>query len=167
MLVMLGFGVCFNYRSARPDCLCILLSSAMLLAFSIADRTVRLTAMGVLGILLPMAGLQLAVLAGLLWLLLLPLLRRRILPEAGAVALGCLVGGGLLFALYAYHGVWDTFLALTMGQHSAIGAEGLSRWTLRRMVPGTLKYPSSILVLGSFNGAGADGRRAPQRCEGS
>ena len=154
-LVLLGFGVCFNYRSARPDCLCILLASSALLAASIPNRTVRLTVLGILGILLPAAGLQLVVFAGLLSLLLLPMLRGRILPEAVAMGLGCVAGGGLLFALYTYHGVWDTFLAFTMGQHSAIGAEGLSRWSLRRMIPSTLKDPSSILVLtATFTTAG-------------
>ena len=153
LLVLCGFSVCFNYRSARPDCLCILLSSAALLAHSISYRPIRLAVLVTLGVLFPLTGLQLVVFAGLLCLLLLPLLRGKALPEAAAMGLGCVLGGGLLFALYRYHGVWETFLAMTMGQHTVLGAEGLSRLSLRRMVPSTLKDPSSVLLMVATFGA--------------
>ena len=126
VLVLCGFSVCLSYRSGRPDCICILLASAAALAFSIGSRAVRLGVLGVLGVLFPIAGLQLVVFAGVLCLLLVCFLKMRYLPEMTAGALGCVVGGLLLAALYCYHGVSSEFLASTIGKHSSLGDAGLA-----------------------------------------
>ncbi|MBN2477076.1 MAG: hypothetical protein JXB62_20885 [Pirellulales bacterium] len=146
-LMLLGFGVCFSYRSGRPDAVCILLASSSALAYSISNRPVRLIAVGGLGVLFPIAGLQLLVYAALLSLLLLPWLRTRFLGEAIVLGLGCTAGVGVLFAFYTWHGVWGDFLASTIGRHSAAGQEGLAARLGQLRIPGGLKDPSFLLVL--------------------
>jgi len=146
-LLLSGFGICFSYRSGRPDAICILLASAAALAYSIPNRTARLATVAALGALFPIAGLQLVVYAALLCLLLLPWLRWGYFAEAVALATGCLAGIGLLFVFYSYHGVWAEFLASTIGRHSAGGAEGLLGRFGGLRIPGGVKDPSFVLVM--------------------
>jgi len=146
-LVLSGFGISFNYRSGRPDGICILLSCAVMLAYSIPHRPARWAVVGGLGILFPIAGLQLVFYAALLCLLLLPFLRAKYLGEAVVLAAGCLAGIGLLFVFYSSHGVWDDFLASTLGTHSAAGREGFVHRLGQLHIPGGLKDPSFLLVL--------------------
>jgi len=146
-LLLSGFGVCFSYRSGRPDSICILLAAAAASAYSIRTRRTRLATLAALGVAFPIAGLQLVVYAGLLCLLLLPWLKSRYLAEAAVLGTGCLLGIGLLFAFYSFHGVWDGFLLSTIGRHSAAGEEGISGRLDGLRIPGGVKDPSFLLVM--------------------
>ncbi len=147
-LVLLGFGVCFSYRSGRPDALCILLGTAALAACSIRRPRIRLTTLAGLGILFPAAGLQLVVFAGLLCLLLRPWLRGRYFVQSVVLGAGCLLGLLGLFAFYQYHGVWDAFIVSTVGAHSAAaGSKGFLEQLRHLRIPGGIKDPSFLLML--------------------
>jgi len=142
-LVLLGFCVCFSYRSGRPDVLCILLACVAFLACTITHKRLRLAAVCAVGVLFPIAGLHLVAYALVLWGVLLPFLGRRYLAEWAALGIGCLLGGLALFAFYSFHGVWEQFVASTVGTHAVGGAEGRLRWR----IPGGLKDPSFLLLL--------------------
>ena len=153
LLVHSGYGIFYSYRTARPDSICILLASAALLAYSIPHRKSRLAALGGLGVLFPIAGLQLAAFAATVGLLLLIFLRMRCFREVVTVGLGCVVGGFLLFAFYSCHGVWDAFLASTIGTHGAAGRNaGLVykclRWTGK--MGGIRDFSFVVLALASL-----------------
>jgi hypothetical protein len=123
LLPLLGYGISFSYRSARPDTLCVLLAVLALYASLLPDRRWRAAALIATGALVPWAGLQLvvfgmivAVLIGIWWL-----------REAITVFLPLGVGMGLgLIALLGFYIVNDSlygFLASTFGAVHTITGE--------------------------------------------
>jgi hypothetical protein len=123
LLPLLGYGISFSYRSARPDTLCMLLAVLALYASLLPDRRWRTAALVAIGALVPWAGFQLAVfgillavLVGVLWL-----------REAIAVFRPLGVGMGLgLIALFGFYVANDSlygFLASTFGAVHTITGE--------------------------------------------
>ena len=110
-LIVCGYGLSINYRSARYDCLCILICSAIFLAFSIRSRNWRFASIALGGAFLPFAGLQLLPFAVVFCLLLLVLARRPLLTEVIALGIGIAVGSLALLGFYQYHGVFQNFMA--------------------------------------------------------
>jgi hypothetical protein len=122
LLPLLGYGVSFTYRAARPDTLCVLLAVLALNASLIADWRWRRAALAFVGILMPWAGLQLpafaivaALLIGLWW-------PRQAMTHFPPLGLGIALGGLALFGFYAVNGSLYEFFAATVGSlHTIVG----------------------------------------------
>lgn len=109
-LLMMGYGMGFIYRSARYDCLTLLLASLILFATSMPSLPFRLGLVTVLGVFFPMAGLQLVCYSVVMSALALLLFRWRYLREIIALSLGIVVGGILILALFSHYHVLQNFL---------------------------------------------------------
>lgn len=115
-----AFSLTYCCRSGRYDVLCLALAAAALAAYSLQSRARRLGLLVALGVLFPWAGLHLVVYAAILAGLLFVFFGRAVFVEALCVGLGCLLGGGLLFAFYIHYGVWDDFLAATLQTNTTL-----------------------------------------------
>ena len=100
----------FATHTGRPDGLAVLLSVAVLLAYSIRRSLLRYSLLICLGFCLPLTGLQLIAYAGLLGGLLLLYYRKAIAKEAIALAVGILLGALSLYLFYSANGVWLDFV---------------------------------------------------------
>ena len=120
LLPLLGYGVSFSYRCARPDTLCILLAALALNASLLPNPRWRAAALIAIGSLVPWAGLQLvaftvilAVLIGVGW----PRPAVRLfLPLGVGMGLGFIA----LLGFYVAEGSLYGFLASTFGSFHTI-----------------------------------------------
>jgi hypothetical protein len=117
-LLLTGYGMGFIYRSARYDCLGMLLLSLVVLAYSIASKRMRIVAIALLGVLLPFAGIQLILFSVVLSALLLVFLRQRVFWEIFALGSGIAVGLGSLLLLFYGNGVLPNFFSSVFGERS-------------------------------------------------
>ncbi len=117
-LLMTGYGMGFIYRSARYDCLGLLLCSLVLLGYSLQSTPLRLGVIAMLGALLPLAGIQLILFSALLCTLMLAFLRSRVLLETIALGGGIVVGAGALLALFYENGALSNFRQALFGERS-------------------------------------------------
>jgi hypothetical protein len=117
-LLLTGYGMGFSYRSARYDCLCLLLMSFVLLAYSIGSNRVRVLVIAFLGALLPLAGIQLILYSVVLSALMLAFFRGRVFWEIAALGAGIVVGFGALLALFYANGVLSNFFSSLLGERS-------------------------------------------------
>lgn len=108
-LLLLSYGLAFNYRTGRLDCVAIMLFTASALVYSIQSSWIRYLLLSCIGILLPMAGLQMVAFATIFCVLLLIYLGKPFLRESGSLAIGTVVGATLLYTLYSLHGVMHGF----------------------------------------------------------
>jgi hypothetical protein len=99
----------FIFRSARYDCLCLLLMSLVLLSYSLRSRRLRIAAIAILGVIAPLAGIQLILYSIVLCAVLVVFLRMRVFWEAIALGAGELAGYGALLLLFYTHGVLNNF----------------------------------------------------------
>jgi hypothetical protein len=116
VLLMAGYGMGFIYRSARYDCLGLLLFSLVLLAYSLHSVRLRISVITVLGILMPLAGIQLILYSVLLCGLMLVSLKRRVILEVVALGAGIAIGSGALVALFYMNGVLANFASALFGE---------------------------------------------------
>lgn len=152
-LVLLGYGMVFDARAARVDCLGIALVAALLLACSLRPGGRRCAAIALLAFVLPLTGLQLLVYAGLMGVLLAARGGRALRFELASGAVGLVGGTAALYAFYAGAGVWPAFVNATVGARSIAGrglsVAGLSA-TLRqydRSLGGVYKDPSFLVLV--------------------
>jgi hypothetical protein len=120
LLPLLGYGVSFTYRSARPDTLCALLAALALNASLLPNRRWRAAALIAIGSLVPWAGLQLAAFAVVLALLIgvwwpRPALR-IFLPLGAGMGLGLIA----LLGFYAANDSLYEFIVSTFGSYHTI-----------------------------------------------
>jgi hypothetical protein len=148
-LIATGYGVAYGYRMGRPDPLTIFLVCASLLMLSVRSRGLRLGGLLWMGFLFPWAGLQLAVYAPVLLILVFAFTRGDYLREGGWVLAGESIGAGALMSLYRVHGVLSDFLRSAVGLHTSLG-----RMTLLYKVQdakmnfgGFLKDPGFLIFL--------------------
>jgi hypothetical protein len=118
-LLLTGYGMGFIYRSARYDCLGLLLFSLVLLSYSLRSRRIRILAIGLLGCLMPITGIQLILYSTLFCVVMIAFLRMRVLWEAVALETGVFAGSISLLALYQAHGVLSDFQRSAFGQLEA------------------------------------------------
>jgi hypothetical protein len=120
LLPLLGYGVSFAYRSARPDALCALLAALALDASLIPNPRWRATALISIGGLVPWAGPQLAafavILSGLIGIWWPRPMVRVFLPLASGMGLGLIA----LLGLYVAEGSLYGFLASMFGSFNTI-----------------------------------------------
>ena len=108
LLLLFGYSLIFDYRSARPDVLTILLVSIPALA-CIARWRFRIAVVSLCAFLLPCAGLQTLPLLVVLALFLLWLNWREYWQPVFAAGFGSACGVAALLALYHSHGVLGAF----------------------------------------------------------
>jgi hypothetical protein len=142
-LVLVGYGLGINYRSARYDCLGILIVSGMLLAFSLRDARLRMGVLAALGILLPFAGLQLVCFAAVIGVILLAFLRAQVFKELVAVGVGIVIGGALLCGFYAHYGALHNFIAAVHSENPGSLVQRYSSGSRAERLP---KDPSLFLL---------------------
>jgi len=111
LLICLGYGDSFIFRTVRYDCLGLLLLALALLAYSLRSRSMRLATIAAIGLLLPFAGLELVCYSFLLGVVLLLYFRGRVIRELIALGAGIPFGIAGLLGLFAFHGVLGNFFA--------------------------------------------------------
>jgi hypothetical protein len=122
LLPLLGYGVSFTYRTARPDSVCILLAALALNASLLPDRRWRAAALIAIGSLVPWAGLQLAAFAVVLALLISVWWPRQALRVFLPVGVGMGLGLIALLGFYVANDSLYGFLSATIGSlHTIVG----------------------------------------------
>jgi hypothetical protein len=130
-------GITMNYRSARPDCVPILVASLAFLAFTVSSGVRRRFFLLLLGFFFPWAGLQLAVFAGIFALIFLIFTRGRHLGDFLFLGMGVALGAGALVVFFAAHGVLHNFIAGVV-QYNDIGVPHKSLFQRVTGLPRTL-----------------------------
>jgi hypothetical protein len=100
IVIFLSFPLCFPYRSARPDCLGMLICTTALLAWSWKNKTARHICLFLAGCFIPLSGLQLVPFVGLLFLLVFAFEGKQAIPPLMMLGLGIAAGGIALFSYY-------------------------------------------------------------------
>ncbi|MGG6294654.1 hypothetical protein ACQ4M4_09530 [Leptolyngbya sp. AN02str] len=119
-LILLSYGVSFNYLSGRYDCLAIVLFSALLLAYTFAPSLPRTIALIGIGFFIPLSGFHLVPYVAILAAMLFPFLGKPMLKPFVQVVVGITLGLIAAVALYSSYGVLDTFIE-TVGGHTLSG----------------------------------------------
>jgi hypothetical protein len=125
LLPLLGYGVSFGYRNARPDTLGLLISVLALNASIIDNRRWRIGTLIVLGVMVPWAGPHLAAFAVILGLLVAIWWPRRAVTVFVPLGAGMAFGLAALFGFYAAFGGLYGFLASTFGSVNSITGQVL------------------------------------------
>jgi hypothetical protein len=112
--ILLSNEVTFCYRSARYDALGILFLSILFVGFTIPARWARFAVALVFGSLLPLAGLQLVIFAGVISAIIGWFLRGRSLQYMAVLFAGIFVGMGTLGLIYWHKGVLVPFLKMLL-----------------------------------------------------
>jgi hypothetical protein len=110
LMLLIGYGMCFIYRCARYDCLALLLASLVLLVFSVLNRPARLVLISLLGVLMPIAAIQLLSYCFVVGVLLMAFFRGRFFWEIVVLGVGAIVGVAVLVALFYSQGALQNFL---------------------------------------------------------
>ena len=145
LLFLLGHGISWSYRTARPDPLGMLLLAIALVFYSLRSIRWRLAGFVLVGILSSFTGLQLIVYAVLIGVLLILFLGWAVIKELIALGVGVVVGFGLVYLLYTYEGVWNYFTRSITDQSKIILSTitqrlggGIDRSTVLLLVIGLL-----------------------------
>jgi hypothetical protein len=159
LLPLLGYGVSFTYRSARPDTLCVLLAALALDASLLPDPRWRAAALIAIGSLVPWTGLQLAAFAVVLALLIGVWWPRQALRLFVPLCVGMGLGLIALLAFYlANNSLYEFIVATFASYHTIVGqiaqlivlhdARGLDHlWQLPALLPaGVFEDRSSVFV---------------------
>ncbi len=117
-LILSGYSLIFSYRSGRPDCIGLLVVSAMLYSATDSRHWLALLRLFLLGGTLPWIGLQLLPLLGIGGALLMVFVGQKIVAGVVSSWLGAASGWGALVAFYKWNGVWEAFLQ-SIGQHTS------------------------------------------------
>lgn len=111
LLVLLSYGVSWDYRSGRPDCIGILLIATAVGVYSIPTIWLRCVSLVGLGIFLPLSGLQVVAYVAIFTCLLVVFLGKSLLREIASLFIGLGIGIIFLYILYTTNQVWDDFLS--------------------------------------------------------
>jgi len=109
-LLTCGYGIALAYRSGRYDGLGMLLVSVAAYLWVCGRRPVPLLLLGVTGMLMVLAGLQLLPFAVALAALAVLFAGRQYLAQAASLFTGFGFGVVVLYAVYRHFGVWEAFL---------------------------------------------------------
>jgi hypothetical protein len=125
-LLICGAGTTFNYVGGRYDCIGITLFAAAFLSYAIPLLWVRTLTFLCIGILIPIAGVNLIPYGLILGALLLLFLRGKFIREAVSIGTGTGIGILFLYVLYATNGVAKVILTSAGGHglSNALGSYG-------------------------------------------
>ncbi len=161
VVAFLSYSMCYAYRSARPDCLGMLLCALGLLAWSWENRRAGNICLFALGLLVPMSGLQLAAYAGFLCFAVWLMSERHSLFRPCLIMAGVVVGVVVLFGYYRVNhldGVRETIVAArryhemaeTAGENAPSGFAARSVDKLCRIALLHLKEYGLLPMLGAL-----------------
>ncbi len=117
-LLLCGYGMGFIFRSARYDCLCLLVMSLVPLSYTLKPARARLLAIFLLGVVAPFAGIQLILYSIVLCAVVLLFLRQRVIWEVLALGAGEMVGAASLIGFFYTHGVLANFRSAISGERT-------------------------------------------------
>jgi MFS family permease len=143
ILILTDYGIGINYRSARYDCLAILLASAMFLSFSIKGLLRRCVLLSAIGVIFPLAGIQLIPFAFLFSGLLLLFFRYVYWREIVAALAGTCVGVLVLLFIFAQQDALGGFLATLHAESASALAKKVADQTIGERLP---KDPSLFVL---------------------
>lgn len=125
VLVMLaGNGLFHSYYSARYDGIGILIAAICYFAMYSDINKPKRALIILMGILIPFAGFHLVVVCGILGIISV-YIYRSMDARLVTLAIGVVIGLGLLFGLAAYNGLLEKFILITFGsQHTVSGQLG-------------------------------------------
>ena len=147
-----GYGMFVAYRSARPDCVGMLVCIGSLLASIWSAGRGGTATLFALGVLLPLAGLQTVFYAAVVYTVLIAFWPRRTFRAALPQAFGAIAGAVLLAIVYAKFGVLRAFLSQTVGSQTPLGRGSAYDFRARlggvdlRHRLGALRDPSTLAV---------------------
>lgn len=130
LIALLSSGSYYAAGFGRQDPVGILVCAVTTWAASIERRGLRLLALGLCGVVMPWAGLQIAAYAAVVAALLVVVLRGRNWRSVVALALGLAVGWTGLKGLYAAQGVSDLFAGQATAQGHITGWRNLADWNV-------------------------------------
>jgi hypothetical protein len=122
LVIFLSFPLCFPYRSARPDCLGMLICTAALLAWSSKNKIAKYACLFLAGCLMPVSGLQLIPYVGLLFLLVFAYEGKKAIPPLFILGAGIAAGSIALCSFYYVNhltGVMATIIETRRVHHLA------------------------------------------------
>lgn len=156
-VLLAGYGISDAYRSGRPDMIGFVLVGAGGFAGTLSSAGARHTLALLVGLLLPLSGLQFLPYAALLCGLAFLWAPGQIFPLSLAAGGGAILGGGGLASYYWYRGVWTDFLQ-SVTRHTAAG-QSIDAKLLD--LPSLLSADPSytLLLLGALGLCGARARR--------
>ncbi len=126
LLILLGYGMGWNYRTGRPDSLTICLCAAAVLVYSIQPIWLRCCLLLCLGVFFSISGPQLLVYTAMLCCLLLIFLGKSFLKESVSLAIGLILGITFIYILYSTNEVGNDFI-LNMKAAKAITAGSIPK----------------------------------------
>jgi hypothetical protein len=146
-LPLLGYGISFSYRNARPDILSALIAVLALNATLLHQRRWRAAALILIGALVPWAGPHLPAFAGILAVLVGVWWPRYAVSVFFALAIGIALGVAGLFGFYLAEGQLYGFLASTFGSVNSITGQIAQLVLLHdaRSLPHFQQLPSLLL----------------------
>jgi len=158
LILMLGNGVTFAYRSARPEALCLVLFALLLLASTLNPPLLRRGAIMAVSAILPWAGLQLVAYAVIASGLIVLHTGRRHLQTLLWMAAGLATGLCLMLAGYWATGHLEEFVISTVGSQQALVGQvgqyivlgddrGPARFTPSAIIGILVQDPSSMFGL--------------------
>lgn len=137
-LLLLSYGLTFNYRTGRLDCTAIALLAASGLAYSVQCTRMRCLLFSAIGILLPMAGPQVVAYASMCCALLLLYLGKSVVKVTVSLAIGLVLGISFLYLLYTFNGVVDNFI------DSLVSRSPMSKGLISKFAPHKLSDDISV-----------------------
>lgn len=142
LLLILGEGMFFNYRTGRYDCLAIILLASALIIYSLPSVWLRCILLSFVGIFLPMTGLQLVAYT-IIFSALLQFYFRKIglslRREYISIASGVGIGAIFLFLLYYTNGVAIKFVRATAASGESITGQ-VAKCVLRHNCEGLTRF---------------------------
>lgn len=158
LVPMLGSGITYAYRSARPEALCLVLVALLLLASTLRRPLLRRGALMGVSVLFPWAGLQLVPYAVIVSGLLILYTGRRHIETIFWTAAGLALGACLMLAGYWAAGHVKEFIISTVGSQQALVGQmgqyimlgdkrGPSRFTSSEILVALVQDPSSVFGL--------------------
>ncbi|OUC11634.1 MAG: hypothetical protein B0A82_25845 [Alkalinema sp. CACIAM 70d] len=142
IIVLSGYGVSLIYRSGRYDCLALFLLAATIFFYTVPLGWLRYSLIVFIGILFPLAGLQLLIYSCILSGLLIYFFKKKFIKEIISLGIGLSLGVAFLFVLYASNGVLQDFLTSVRG----LSSSPLLHKVVERPLPERLPKDPSILM---------------------
>jgi hypothetical protein len=110
VVALFDYGVAFNYRAGRYDCMGMVLVAAAAYGAS-REWSLRLLLVFAACVAMPAAGLQVALYMGIVFFLALIVFGRAAVPTVAAGVCGLVAGAALLLGTLVQQGVLDVFLS--------------------------------------------------------
>ena len=150
IIILLGYGISFVYRSCRIDTIIMVIIAASFLVMTVKKSRTRLLLLWLLSIFYPLAGLQLVFFSGTMSILLLIYLGKKVIAEISIICFGMVLSLVVFSLIQQAIGVFDEVLKVT-SVHTATGLIGVffgdNQYTHRNKIP---KDPSLVFLYASM-----------------